>query len=561
MPHTKRLSDFNEKRRWVSFTGKPIPTPDDPGKIDKSPRNPVTGKPAKNNDPQTWGTRKQARARAAQFREIGRSGIGIQLGSFGSGHLAGIDLDGCRDSLTGEIAPWALQVVKRLSSYTEISPSNNGVKIFFLLSPSDVPVIRRAMGNEHKVSFKCATHTGIEVHISHSYYTVTEHELDADPALLEVLGPEDILAEVSLEDILWVIKTAGPAIMPSTKTKGRDQSGSGSLFRLACKVKLRGGSKEDFEAAIEDDALAAAHVARQSDRQRAIDRAWDRSGDSDAFTEDDLSDQGDIHPATARINQRFALARNGGSTVVVEFRDDGSFSLGSAADLNTWCANDLVATADGKRLEAASKRWLRDPQRRQYSDIVFDPTLTAPDDVLNMFQGWALLPDPEASCNLILSHIREVVCSGNETHFHYVECWLADIFQNPGQKPRVALVLKGGKGAGKDTLAAVLKMIIGKRHVAHVEKPDLLTQRFNAHLAPAILVHVEEAYWAGAVDKKGVLQALITSETMTVERKGIDPVTIDSYCRILMTTNDRWVVPASNDERRYAVLVLIVTEI
>ncbi len=115
-------------------------------------------------------------------------------------------------------------------------------------------------------------------------------------------------------------------------------------------------------------------------------------------------------------------------------------------------------------------------------------------------------------------------------------------------------MLKGGKGAGKDTLAAILKLIIGKRHVAHIEKPDLLTQRFNAHLAPAILVHVEEAYWAGAADKKGVLQALITSETMTVERKGVDPVTVDSYCRILMTTNDRWVVPASNDERRYAVL-------
>lgn len=553
MTGSYRLSNFNGHLRWVSYTGEPTPTPNDPEKIDKAPRNPSTGKMAFNNDLKTWGTRKQALARAASYQPRGKSGIGIELGSIGDLHLAGIDLDGCRNARTGQIEPWAAEVADRIGSYIEISPSGSGLKGFVLLNPADMPAIRAAMGNEHKISFMFAQHKGIEFHVSNSYYIVTDNEFGADPEELAVLGPDDALKTLSLEDVLWIIQTAGPALLMGGKAKRRDGSGSGALFRLAQKVKLRGGSKGDFEIAIEDDELASAHLARQADKQRAIDRAWERSGNADPFTDDDFSDLGVVHPATLRINQRFALARSGGSTVVVEFQEDGSLSFGSASDLNLWCANDLVSV-DGKRYEAASKFWLRDTGRRQYNDIVFDPTNNAQNkNVLNLFQGWALEPNPEASCVLILAHILEVVCSGNKVHFIYVICWLADLFQNPGRKPRVALVLKGTKGAGKDTLAAIVKLIIGKRHVAHVEKPDLLTQRFNAHLASAILVHVEEAYWAGAADKKGVLQALITSETMTVERKGVDPVTVDSFCRIIMTTNERWVIPATNDERRYAV--------
>ena len=67
------------------------------------------------------------------------------------------------------------------------------------------------------------------------------------------------------------------------------------------------------------------------------------------------------------------------------------------------------------------------------------------------------------------------------------------------------------------------------------------------------MCHVEEAFWSGAQDKKGTLQALITSETMPIEKKGVDTVEVDSFLRLIMTTNESWAVPASHDERRYAV--------
>lgn len=44
--------------------------------------------------------------------------------------FTGIDLDHCRDSKSGVIETWATQIIHRLDSYTETSPSGSGIRIF-----------------------------------------------------------------------------------------------------------------------------------------------------------------------------------------------------------------------------------------------------------------------------------------------------------------------------------------------------------------------------------------------------------------------------------------------
>ena len=53
-------------------------------------------------------------------------GVGLVL--TGIKGLVGIDMDNCVDN--GVVAPWAAEVVKSFSSYTEISPSGRGLRIF-----------------------------------------------------------------------------------------------------------------------------------------------------------------------------------------------------------------------------------------------------------------------------------------------------------------------------------------------------------------------------------------------------------------------------------------------
>jgi hypothetical protein len=64
---------------------------------------------------------------------------------------------------------------------------------------------------------------------------------------------------------------------------------------------------------------------------------------------------------------------------------------------------------------------------------------------------------------------------------------------------------------------------------------------------------MEEAFWAGDQAKEGILKDLISSRTIPIERKGIDTYMARNHMRVAMISNERWVVPASADERRFAV--------
>ncbi len=94
------------------------------GKRTKVPYSPSTGVRARSDDPETWGTLAEARE---AVRENDYDGIGFVFTA--DDPFCGIDLDGCLDPETGEVEPWALEIVEELDSYTEISPSGTGLHI------------------------------------------------------------------------------------------------------------------------------------------------------------------------------------------------------------------------------------------------------------------------------------------------------------------------------------------------------------------------------------------------------------------------------------------------
>jgi hypothetical protein len=117
----------------------------------------------------------------------------------------------------------------------------------------------------------------------------------------------------------------------------------------------------------------------------------------------------------------------------------------------------------------------------------------------------------------------------------------------------VALVLRGGQGVGKTKVGETIGALF-PRHWMLVDSPRYVTGQFNAHMASCLLLQADEAVWAGDKAAEGRLKGLITSSTQFIEAKGIDPVELTNYVRLIMTSNEDWVVPAGKDERRYAVL-------
>src|SRR5262245_38566782 len=67
-------------------------------------------------------------------RRFGRFGDrrwdGISLVHLHVHNLTGFDFDHCRDPLTGEIHPAVLNVIRRLCSYTEVTPSGTGLRVY-----------------------------------------------------------------------------------------------------------------------------------------------------------------------------------------------------------------------------------------------------------------------------------------------------------------------------------------------------------------------------------------------------------------------------------------------
>ncbi len=171
----------------------------------------------------------------------------------------------------------------------------------------------------------------------------------------------------------------------------------------------------------------------------------------------------------------------------------------------------------------------------------------------NTWRGFSVAP-AEGNDKIwrILSHIKEVLCDGNEEVYTYTLDWIASGFQKPEDRGGSALVWKGLKGTGKGMIGNMLCEMWGY-HALHVTQKDHIVGKFNGHLEDKRFLFADEAFFAGDKANEGVLKGLITEPRLMIERKGFDAVERPNYIHILIVSNDDFVVPATRDERRYCV--------
>ncbi|MBU4233887.1 MAG: phage/plasmid primase, P4 family [Desulfobacterales bacterium] len=152
--------ELQDRPQWVVWRlenreGKPT-------KVPFNPKRPQAG--AMSNNPKTWG----AFALAQRISKMnGFKGPGYMFSK--DDPYSGIDLDKCRDPETSEIAAWAWKEIKRLNSYTEVSPSATGVKIWV---KGILPLSGRKKGN-------------YEMYSDTRFFTMTGHHLEGTPTTIE----------------------------------------------------------------------------------------------------------------------------------------------------------------------------------------------------------------------------------------------------------------------------------------------------------------------------------------------------------------------------------------
>lgn len=201
-----------------------------------------------------------------------------------------------------------------------------------------------------------------------------------------------------------------------------------------------------------------------------------------------------------------------------------------------------------KRLGAA---WLDSTKRRQYNGIELAPGKRQTPGYYNLWRGFAVEPK-KGDCSLFQKHIDLVIANGNAEMARYIRQWMSKTVQEPDRPVGTAIALRGGQGTGKGTFATAFGELFGC-HFLHLDSTHRLTGNFNAHLHEAIVVFADEAVWAGGHAGLGALNRMITEKTLTIERKGIDVLSVPNLLHMIVASNADWVVPAAFDNRRFAV--------
>lgn len=263
------------------------------------------------------------------------------------------------------------------------------------------------------------------------------------------------------------------------------------------------------------------------------------------------------------MNQSYALAIWGGKAMVVKEQPAGPVNdrvqVMSFESMNSWFGNRFteIAGSDGKmRAVTWAKAWHSHPDRRSYDGVEFFPN---PDGAqgtpgyLNFWRGFDVTPSPAGSYGIFRDHLLNNVCDGDPELFKYVFGWMAHIVQKPRERLGTAIVLRGQRGTGKSKVGEVLGSLFSS-HYFQVDDARYVTGQFNAYMASCLLLQTDEAVWAGDKSGEGRLKGLITSEMQMIESKGVDPIRMRNFVRVIFTSNEGWVVPAGMDERRYVIL-------
>jgi hypothetical protein len=389
------------------------------------------------------------------------------------------------------------------------------------------------------------------------------HEFTAAPEVQSTKGnsPNKVQISGNIRRLTDLDADLPEAVTPRTRmliVQGDDpdnptrySSKSEVMWAVTCEL-IRAGCEDDTIAAVllDPDFGVSDHPLRQKRSVEYVARQIERAREEV------------IEPMLRKLNEEHAVIADlgGKCRVVSEVLDQNlgrpRLSKQSFEDFRNRYMHIKVQVGEDKegnpKYDRAGKWWLEHPMRRQYKTLVFAPERDVA-DAYNLWRGFACEAIPGAGHQPFLDHLRDNVCSGNEEHYQYLLRWMARAVQKPGEQGHVAVVLRGGRGAGKGTVAQIFGSLFG-RHFLHISSAKHLVGQFNAHLRDCVFLFADEAFYAGDKQHESVLKTLVTEDTIIVEGKGVDAEPSPNFVHLLMASNDQWVVPAGEDERRFFVL-------
>lgn len=555
-------AELRHLKRWVGWRAQ---WDESKKKWKKPPHSPVTGKGigAVEKYIDHWLTFDEA---IDGVHKHGLDGVGFVFKD-GDGYV-GIDFDDCRTT-DGTLDPAAAAWLRWFPTYTEISPSGTGIHLIckgkLSKALTATPLVLNGSAK-------------VEMYSKDRYFTFTGHsEKNLNPSdcqdsiqklLSAVIGGDPKAFEEEDDGVHPMHKRTAvrmhsenlEALRNAAQGEGNALLNTAAFFGgRAFAAGALEGTAEEIQKVILDIVLKEwksphpEHGARMT-----VESGW-RSG-----TEQPLLIGEDNFPEVESMLKEFEhlfLIKNYGGKARVAYEELNRLVKGLSYLLMTQPVGDwrigyqdeMITTGlkdDGQpRIEDKATAWLKNRNKRKYDKVVFEPNVKTPAHIYNLWRGFAFVPK-KGDCSLYLAHVRENICDNDPIKYRYCIGWMAYAVRHPDEPGHVAIVVQGLKGVGKNVFAERFADLWGQ-HQLVVSDQSRITNNFNAHLRDKCVLIADEAFFAGDRKHEGNLKGLVTGNTIQIEPKGVDSVTVPNLLHIIILGNEDWLVPATEDERRY----------
>ena len=571
------------------------------GKETKLPYNAKNDKSAKTNESSTWANYKNA---VKTYQNGGYDGIGFVFSVVDP--FCGIDLDKCRDPETEKIDQWAKNVIKKLHSYTEVSPSGTGIHI---IVKAELPPGGNKTGNL-PVDWEAPSGAEIEMYDQKRYFTMTLHKLEGAPA-----QAEDRQKEIeALHNKVFSQKEREQKREQNYKPKNNltltdqelidkaKQAQNSNKFRTLWEGDISSyKSHSEADQALCD--LLAFWTKKDPERMDQLFRQsglmrekWDRKwGDSTygfktienaiAFTQDIYSpQQKEIEEGMKEI---VATKEDTELSKKEQFFDKKTFIPKRLADEimskyefrysqdKLWHYKAGVYISDSESLiknigQKLLDDFTRDNRIKETINFIkranFSGEPQINEQFINLKNGrldWKTgtliqhnsndfiitqLPvkyDPEADYPIFKKYLETTFNDDNIIELALEFMGYCLIPDNSYQK---AVMLTGAGSNGKTVFLETIKNLLGSRNVSNIDLHELEENRFKAAELLGKLANIFADLDSRGLKRSTMFKTLVGGDRITAERKFKDPFEFNNYARLLFSANE---LPRSQD-RTYA---------
>ena len=197
-----------------------------------------------------------------------------------------------------------------------------------------------------------------------------------------------------------------------------------------------------------------------------------------------------------------------------------------------------------------------------YDFLPYNEIDVCPPNILNVFERFN--PDiygppiAQTRRDFLLKPIFDLVlqlCGGIEKDAQYFHYWVAQIFQDPLNKPPVCVIIKGKQGTGKNMFLDAIGNMLNSTHYITSSNPEDFYGNHAEGYYRKLLVNLNEAEGKKTFDYEGQMKSYISENTMTINPKNVRPCTVMNCGRTCATTNKQTplLIDTRSTDRRYIV--------